>query len=200
MASIKWEYTLTFIFAICSVLLLVLIVVQTQYSAKHQAQLFHEIENVKSAGFDLQDIPGFQSSEHALDEYSELVERPLFFNERRPIVPGEEETKAKKTPEKKAPDEITFSLIGIINIPGSVYALFQDPKAKPGESKFKRFKQGDDVNGWTIQQINSDHIVISSDAGSEEIKLAKPRIHKAVPKSKKRRKTNPFSRKIKKKE
>lgn len=197
MASIKWEYTLAFIFAICSVLLIFLIIVQTYYSESYREQLFHEIESVDSAGFALQEIPGSPLSERQLDDYSELVERPLFFNERRPVVPGEGTTEEPEA-EKKALKEITLKLIGIINTPDSVYALFQDPKAKPDESQFKHLKQGDDVNGWTLKEIKTDRVIISSTTGSEEILLRKARVHRAVSKRKKPKRPNPFNRKTKK--
>ena len=200
MASIKWEYTLTFIFAICSTLLVLLMVVQKQYAENYQQQLLHEIENVDSAGFTLQDIPDSPLSEHTIDEYSELIERPLFFNERRPIEISDDNGEESGA-EQKVVEEVTFSLIGIINTPDSVYALFKDPKAKPDENKFKRFKQGDDIDGWTLKEINSDHVIISSGTDSQQILLTKKRVHKAVPKRRKPKKTpktNPFQRKTKK--
>lgn len=199
MASIKWEYTVSFIFAIASVILLSLIFVQTQYSENYQAQLFQEIENVASAGFTLQDIPDSPLSENTLDEYSEVAERPLFFNARRPIEYDEEGTVEQA--EQQALEDLTIRLIGIINTPDSVYALFHNPKAKPDESKFQRFKQGDDINGRVVKEIKFDRVIISSsESGTEEIKLAKPRVHKAsARKHKKPHRTNPFNRKIKKK-
>lgn len=200
MASIKWEYAIASFLAICSVLLFLLLFVQDHYIENYRVQIFQEIENVESAGFALQEIPGSPLSERSLEEYTELVERPLFFNERRPIVPGAD---ADEEPEaiKKALKEISLKLIGIINVPGSVYALFQNPKAKPDENKFKRLKQGGDVNGWTLKEIKSDRVIISSGTGTEEILLAKPRIHKRASKrssTKKPKRPNPFKRKNKK--
>ena len=80
---------LTVMFAICSGVLAILIVVQTHYAESYKQQLLNEIENVDSAGFTLQEIPISSFSEYTIDEYSELVERPLFFNDRRPIVPSD---------------------------------------------------------------------------------------------------------------
>ncbi|MCK5356238.1 MAG: hypothetical protein KAJ63_14055 [Methyloprofundus sp.] len=201
MASIKWEYAVAFFLALCSVLLIFLLLVQEHYVESYRVQIFQEIENVESAGFALQETPESPISERSLEEYSELVERPLFFNERRPIVPGEG---AEEEPEvaKKALKEISLKLIGIINIPGSVYALFQDSKAKPDENKFKRLKQGGNVNGWTLKEIKPDRVIISSGKDTEEILLAKPRTHKRASKrrapTKKPKRPNPFNRKTKK--
>ena len=198
MASIKWEYTLTSIFAICSVIFVILIFVQTHYAENYRQQLLYETENVDSAGFTLQEIPASSFSEYTIDEYGEIVERPLFFSERRPIVPSDDAEEASA--EQKVFEEITLNLIGIINTPDSAYALFQDPKAKPDENKFKRFKLGDDIDGWTLKEIKSDRVVISSETDSRDILLVKKRKHKAVrkPKPKKTKRTNPFNRKSKK--
>ena len=207
MASIKWEYTLAFIFATCSTLLLGLIVMQSNYAESTHTDLLHEIENEQSAGFTLQDIPNSPVSDDTLDEYSELVERPLFFNERRPIIVSEGGAAEERGKEQQALEDMTIKLIGIINIPDNVYALFHAPKAKSDEIEFPRYKQGDDISGRTLKEIKTDRVIITSASGTEEILLMKPRVHKAVRKSrksrkpktaKKRKQTNPFNRKMKK--
>ncbi len=205
MASIKWEYTLAFIFVVCSVILLVLIVMQSKYAETSYTDLLHEIENEQSAGFTLQGIPNSPISEDTLEEYGELVERPLFFNERRPIIVSEEDAAAvaaaAAAEEEQALEDMTIKLIGIIKIPDNVYALFHAPKAKPDESEFQRYKQGDEISGRTLKEIKTDRVIISSTTGTEEILLMKPRMHRAVRKpripkrAKKTNRTNPFNRK-----
>ena len=198
MASIKWEYTLAFIFAIGSVILLLLIAVQTRYSENYRVQLFHEIENVDSAGFALQEIPGSPLSDYTLDEFSELVERPLFFNERRPIVISEDGTDEESGGEQEELEDFTFILGGIISTPDKVYALFRDPHPKPEdkEGNFKRREQGTNIgNGWTLKEIKSNSVVISSTTGTQEIQLTKKREHKTAIKRKKTKRPNPFNRK-----
>jgi len=202
MALIKWEYILAFIFAIFSVILLVLIGAQTQYSKSYRAQIFHEIESVDSAGFALQEIPGSPISDGTLDEYSELVERPLFFNERRPIVLSEDGIAGEPEGEQQALEDFSFILGGIINTPAGAYALFQDPNPKPEdkEGTFKRRKQGADIGqGWTLKEIKPNSVVIASEAGTLEIQLTKKRTHKKATKRKKTKRPNPFKRKINKK-
>ncbi len=210
MAAIKWEYTLTFIFTIFSVILLLLIGAQIHYGESIRAQLLQEIENVGSAGFTLQDIPSSFVSEETLDEYSELVERPLFFNERKPIVLSDEESAKESEVEEKVIEDISFILIGIVNTTNNVYALFQDPHPKPddnesndSEKKFKRRKPGDEIhNGWVLKEVLTDHIIISSGKETKPLPLRKPRKHKAASKrrkkSKRTKRTNPFNRKNKK--
>ena len=198
MKQLKWEYMLTLVFVVCSVLIFILMGLQAIYSDSSREQLLQEIDNVQSSGFSLQEVPSTQFKEHAINDFHEMVERPLFFVGRKPIV-LEDADAAEETVvvEVKPAEDISMALIGIINTPAGVYALFHDPKAKSDEPKFKRLKQNQDINGWTIKEIKHDRVIISADKNTDEILLAKPRVHKKV-KPKRSRKTNPFKQKIKK--
>jgi hypothetical protein len=57
MKQLKWEYTLTLIFIVCSVLIIILMLVQAHYGAAYRQQVLHEIDNVQSSGFTLQEVP-----------------------------------------------------------------------------------------------------------------------------------------------
>ncbi|RLA20316.1 MAG: hypothetical protein DRQ62_10715 [Gammaproteobacteria bacterium] len=199
MKQLKWEYTVTLLFLACSVLILILMAVQASFSASNRALILQEIDNVQSSGFTLQDVPSTQFKEHELSDYSEMLERPLFFAERRPIVleDPEQAEEAKVEAEVKQAEDITQTLIGIIDTPAGTYALFHDPKAKPDEPKFSRLKQGQGISGWLIKEIKHDRVIISADKNTDEILLAKPRVHKAT-KARRTRKTNPFKQKLKK--
>lgn len=200
MASIKWEYILAWGFALCSLIFILLMMLVSRVSEKADRQLFQDIENVQSAGFNLQALPILPLNEQTLDDYSELVERPLFFSERLPVIVSEEVAGSIKSTNKVAKD-ISLRLIGIVRIPNSVYALFQKTKAKPEENKFQRLKEGDEIEGWTLKEIKADRVVISSATKSKEISLTKPRVHKESRKTrhkkKKPKRPNPFNRKPK---
>ena len=199
MKQLKWEYMLTLVFVVCSVLIFILMVLVASYNDSYREQLLQEIENVQSSGFSLQEVPSTQFKEHAINDFHE---RPLFFVGRKPIV-LEDADAAEETVvvEVKPAEDISMALIGIINTPAGVYALFHDPKAKADEPKFKRLKQDQEINGWKIKEIKHDRVIISADKSSNEILLAKPRVHKKVkPKRSRKTKTNPFKQKIKKAE
>ena len=201
MKQLKWEYTLTLLFVACSVLILILMLLQENYSTSYRQQILQEIDNVQSSGFTLQDVPSTQFKEHELDDYHEMLERPIFFAGRIPIVLENSEDADAVAVEVKPPDMISMALIGIINTPAGVYALFHNPKAKADEPKFQRLQQDQDISGWKIKEIKHDRVIISADTQSDEILLAKPRVHKKVkPKRTRRTKTNPFKQKIKKAE
>lgn len=196
MTQTKWEYSLTYFFIFVCGLLLLLIVLQFHFAENYQAKLKQDLKNVKSAGFEMQDIPNYQFSEKVLTDYNEMQERPLFFKDRRPIIPNETVDIYENVPEK-----IDITLIGIINTPDTVYSLFINPRAKLGESKFSRLKQGDEINGRTIKEIKYDRVLIESKYGADEILLAKPRPKKkarlAKKASKARKKTKLTKDKIK---
>ncbi|OQK16696.1 hypothetical protein AU255_01965 [Methyloprofundus sedimenti] len=197
MKQLKWEYTLSLLFMACSGLILILILLQDSYSKSHWENILQEIDNVQSSGFTLQNVPSTQFKEHALTDYHQMLERPLFFKERIPIVPEspEEAGEINAEDEVKPAEEFDMTLIGIIDTPVGAYALFYNPKAKPEEPKFQRLKLNQEINGWQIKEIQYDRVIISADDKTDEILLAKPRVHKA---GKKAPKTNPFKQKIKK--
>ena len=201
MKQLKWEYLLALLFVACSVLILILMIWQGSHRESYRLQILQEIDNVQSSGFTLQDVPSTQFKDHELSDYHEMLERPLFFAGRRPIVPEDSENAETVAAEVKPPEKIGMALIGIIDTPAGVYALFHNPKAKADEPKFQRLKQNQDINGWKIKEIKHDRVIISADTNADEILLAKPRVHKKVkPRKSRKTKTNPFKQKIKKTE
>jgi hypothetical protein len=44
------------------------------------------LDNVQSSGFTLQEVPNTKLKENELGDFQEMLERPLFFAGRRPIV------------------------------------------------------------------------------------------------------------------
>ncbi|GEM_PF-1113264 len=199
MKLLKWEYMLSLLFIACSMLILILMLLQAGYSKSYQAKILQEIDNVQSSGFTLQEVPGTQFKEHPLTDYHQILERPLFFAGRIPIVPQdpEEAEEINAEDEVKPAEDFDMILIGIIDTPAGTYALFHNPRAKPDEPKFQRLKQNQEINGWQIKEIKHDRVIISADNNTDEILLVKPREQTAV-RPKKALKTNPFKQTIKK--
>lgn len=194
MKSLKWEYMLTLLFAGCSMIILILIVLQSSYSKRYWAQVLREIENVKSSGFILQEVPDAKFKIRPLADYNEMLERPLFFSKRRPIKPEIIKSPVIVQPEIKPPEEISMVLIGIIKAPDGAYALFNNLNAKQNESPFKRLKQGEEINGWQVKEIKHDRVIVFAHKNSDEILLVKPRIYNKS-KPKRKRTTHPFKQK-----
>lgn len=202
MNQLKWEYILTLFFVSCSLLVLILIIWQGDHRESYRVTILQEIDNVKSSGFTLQELPSAKITQQAITDYHEMIERPLFFTGRVPFIPSDEQVDEREEEVIEPPDKITMLLIGVINTPDHAYALFHNPKAKADEPKFQRLKQDEKINGWLIKEIKQDRVIISADENLDEILLAKPRVHKKTrpkrKKSKKTRKPNPFKQKTKK--
>ncbi|MCF7970027.1 MAG: hypothetical protein K9L22_02540 [Methylococcaceae bacterium] len=195
MRRIKWEYMLTALFLILSAIFLLLIAVQINLGKNYRAQKLDELHNVPSADFNMRAIPSYQFSGKTLDDYPDIVQRPLFFKGRKPIlIDDTEEALTDEAP--KVLDNISIDLVGIINTPEGVFALFQDPKAKSHEDKFKRLALGDELNGWLLKDIQYDRVIIVSGTENKELLLSKPRI--ANPVKEKQRRSNPFNQTTKK--
>ena len=162
----------------------------------YQVQKLAELRNIPSAGFSVEDIPNYHFNYKVIGDYTDIVQRPLFFKSREPIVI--EELEDVPAEEAKAFEDIGIDLVGIINTPEGVFALFQDPKANSYAEKFKHLAQGDEINGWQLKEIQNDRVIIVSDGKNKELLLSKPRVSVAFKKKTKRRRSNPFNKKTKK--
>jgi len=91
------------------------------------------------------------------DLIAEILERPLFSPGRSPPEPA-----AAPQPEQKqkGPAEFQGRLAGVVLRPGGSEALF----ARDGEKPIS-VTEGQEIEGWTVDTIEADHVVISSDLG-----------------------------------
>jgi len=96
MVQLKWQYTVTLGFIICSVLLLAIIAFQVHYARQYREQIITEINNVKSSGFVLDAMPVLPEDNKPVVAYTDFVERPLFFSDRRPVVMDIAETEKEQ--------------------------------------------------------------------------------------------------------
>ncbi|MCK5828728.1 MAG: hypothetical protein KAH20_00305 [Methylococcales bacterium] len=172
----KWEYSVTFLFIGCIVILIILMAVQYGIGTKYRTELIEKLSSSESMGFTMQEIPDYQFSKQQIGHFHDIVERPLFFKARQPITPVDDELT-----DTTASEKLDFILTGVINSPKGIYCLLQNLKAQENKDKFKRLEQGDEIDGWVIQEIHADHVIISGDGKTEEIKLAKPRLKSRVP-------------------
>jgi len=99
----------------------------------------------------------------ALDEFSQTRERPLFADNRRPpiatapVTPVQAKAPLPPTPAKRDPAGITLTAIVIVG--KDRVALLRTSKA----STTRRLRVGDKVNGWRVDSIGPDAVVITLD-------------------------------------
>ena len=92
----------------------------------------------------------------SVDAFSEIIERPLFMENRRPFVPpAPVVTEKPETPRPAEPDITTqISLRATIIIGDKRIALIQ----VLGDGKQQTLRQGEAFNGWTLADIQTDSI------------------------------------------
>lgn len=98
-----------------------------------------------------------------LQYYAAITDRPLFYEDRKPIVYAEPEKKKENTSlikKRTKPDQ--YYLSGIIITPDAKLAVIRDATGKNTE----RLSTGDTYSGWTLTQI--DPLKVTLRKGDEE--------------------------------
>lgn len=111
----------------------------------------------------------------------DIVERPLFIEQRRPIEDQGDDTDPALTPVMRT--KMTAKLMGVYSDGAEMVALIMDAKGN-----YRRRRQGDDVDGWQIEKLHDDRVTMIQGGANEELILRKPK-----PKVMKRPKPKPKS-------
>lgn len=91
---------------------------------------------------------------------NQTLERPLFWESRRPLPPQAATTAAP------APST-TMELLGIVTEDTHRVALLRESKGAP----VRRMHQGESINGATIQSIQSDSVILNGSTGLQTLKI-----------------------------
>lgn len=90
---------------------------------------------------------------------AEILDRPLFTPGRHP---PEAQADAAAEEEEKKPPELQSRLAGVMIRPDESEALF----ARDGEKPIA-VGEGDEIDGWTVDTIEADRVVLTSDFGEK---------------------------------
>ncbi|WP_264694130.1 hypothetical protein [Candidatus Nitrosacidococcus sp. I8] len=115
-----------------------------------------------------------------LTHYQEIIARPLFHPDRKPLDPEEEdednltpEERARRSKNNKQIEQPSikdrFTLNGIAMDGGKAVALLEDHK----EKKILRLSQGEQLENWKIQNILSHSVVFSLKNRTETLDLVR---------------------------
>ena len=131
----------------------------------------------KSATPDAAVEPGFQPFRMPpQQQFSELVERPPFTQSRRsPAVTAQPQVR-QSAPRK----DLKLTLIGVILQPDQQYALVQ----RPGKKAAQRLARGEKIDGWQVEGILPDRVILSQAKEVVELELKDSKIKR--PKAKRR--------------
>jgi hypothetical protein len=102
-----------------------------------------------------------------LTHYTEIVERPVFIDARRP-----EEDELAASPEPPPETDQPLDLIGVLLVPGAAAALLRP--TEPDNAKVLRVAQGEIVEGWRLQSVSADRVVLRKNGEIRELALIRP--------------------------
>jgi hypothetical protein len=173
MSKYSWEYKITLLCALCSLVLFVLLGLEWGYGKHYRNQIIYDIFHSKKAGFEMQAVPTYPFSQMPIEHYADFVERPVYFEKRRPIAKIAEPTTTVAEVPKSPTGEFGLILTGIVKTPRGVNALFQNPKAPSVAEKNKRLAKDEVFNGWRLIDIQADKVVIQAESETKELLLLK---------------------------
>lgn len=99
-----------------------------------------------------------------LEEYSSIIERPLFFADRK--LPAEE-GESKEENEVRSVIPPNFRLSAIVMEDEQAIALVETR----GDSETRQLRPGQVVSGWRLERIEEDAIVLKSEDEQQRIQL-----------------------------
>jgi hypothetical protein len=96
-----------------------------------------------------------------LEDYAVILERPLFTASRRSREPARAETALLSVAEP------TLRLVGIVRQYGLAWGII----TVDGNGEFRRVRPGDEIAGWEVLSVASDHLVARRDQELRELRL-----------------------------
>ena len=113
------------------------------------------------------------------EDYSDLVERPMFIKGRKPV----EEPEPESTPvaQVKRSDVFNWNLTGIFASPKGVTTFFSRINAKVEKDNYRKPKLGDDLDGWKITEIHPNKVTLTQAGETKTLQLLKPKPKTPVP-------------------
>jgi hypothetical protein len=155
--------------------LVVIIMVEYTYARHAEKTLSKELETISAGIIETEILPKINLKITPIKSYIDLVNRPLFSQTRRPMAKvAEGIIKPAVTVGK-----FTHELIGIFGKATQMRALFRKKKLRIGKinknnnNKFTTVKIGETIDGWQIQKINSNTVIVDNNGNIETIKWSK---------------------------
>ena len=113
--------------------------------------------------------------------FTELVERPPFTQSRRPPTVAVRTAAKVEAPRR----DLKLTLIGVILHANKQVALVQ----KPGRKEVLRLARGEKVDGWQVEGILPDRVVLSQSSDVVELelkdaKIKRPKVRRNAPRTK----------------
>ncbi|PHS23607.1 MAG: hypothetical protein COA84_10815 [Robiginitomaculum sp.] len=98
-----------------------------------------------------------------LGTYGEVWQRPVFTPSRQP-APGQTRSVTRAEDNSADDQPPDFNIIGVATGPQNSAALI-----RTGKRSLKRYYMGEEINGWTIDEIRQDSITVSKNGESWQL-------------------------------
>ncbi|MDD5034549.1 MAG: hypothetical protein PHE55_07295 [Methylococcaceae bacterium] len=160
------EYVPSLLMLGFSAILTVILLMQWLHYRNQQADLRNRLSVKPEVHLETSTQEGESYDLPGQDEYTALVERPLFMEGRRPATDegsASESVSVEKTP-------LTVKLMGVIFTPQDKLGLFLD-----AQGKYKRAHKNGVIGGWKVAEIQPDKVIMEQGDAKEELKLLKPK-------------------------
>lgn len=187
MRQLSWEYKMALVFLAISLILGVLLGVEWWYGRQFRESIMRDIFKVSLSGFEMEAIPEYPFLLQPVESYAQFIDRPIFFESRKPVPKVTEQPAATPTPAPeppKPPPEFNLVLSGVLNTPNGIQAIFLNPQATSYAEKHKKLSKGDEViPGWKLIAIKSDKVVVQADIDKQtkDILLLKAKNKHPIP-------------------
>ena len=119
-------------------------------------------------------LPVFNFELDSIEKYTEIAARPLFNNNRRP--------EARESESGLEQQKVPLDLIGVVITPEKREGIFR----KRTDNEIVRSESGDWIEGWKVESIEPDRIVMTSGSLTEEFILERKSRDTSVKKKKQR--------------
>lgn len=110
-------------------------------------------------------------SDPSEDNYSDLVERPMFIKGRKPVEEPIPEEMALATAQKT--ENVNWELIGIYSTPKGTTAFFSRSNGRLPKDNFRKCKLGDALDGWHLSEINENAVSLTQGTETKKLPLRK---------------------------
>lgn len=116
-------------------------------------------------------LPSLDLEAISEDQYSDLVERPLFIKGRKPVAEPEAET--APVADVKRNEVFVWDLTGVFATPKGVTAFFSRINGKVEKDNYRKLKLGGEIDGWKLSEIHPDKVIFSQAGEIKTLPLRK---------------------------
>lgn len=159
-----------------SALLSLTLLTEWAYSQFAARQLQTLLEPREQSSFQAEELPTIaDNSKGSAESYSEIVDRPVFIEGRRPMA----ETNPTEIAQNQDIGQIDdWDLIGVYNKDKQPTALF---RKRNEAKKFLKIGAEQNISGWLLKQIHADHVLLQQAGQEKSVVLRKPRAQTKPP-------------------